>query len=179
MVSVRDSQVRVRPIDDEDLAAVAAIHRHYIENTLVCVPETERTMAQWEEFADDLRTRGLPSFVALEAEVVGYACVYPWKPGPSYRYAGEVSAYLAPGHTGRRLGDELMRPLIEASRKAGLRQLIGAVAQTTAAPRTDAYARRYGFKECGLLRSMAYQHGQWLDFRLYQCQLADPLPMEN
>ncbi|MEU4799951.1 N-acetyltransferase family protein [Streptomyces sp. NPDC023327] len=174
-----DSQVCVRPVDGADLAAVAAIHRHYVENTLVCVPETERTMAQWKEFADNLRTRRLPFLVALDAEVVGYACVYPWKPGPSYRYAGEVSAYLAPGRTGRRIGDALMRPLIEASRKAGLRQLIGAVAQTTAAPHTAAYAHRYGFEECGLLRSMAYRQGQWLDFRLYQCQLVDPLPVDN
>ncbi|MFF3487320.1 GNAT family N-acetyltransferase [Streptomyces sp. NPDC002701] len=174
-----ESKVCVRSVIDEDLVAVAAIHRHYVENTDICVPETERTMAQWKEFADDLRTRGLPFLVAVADEVVGYACVFPWKPGPSYRYAGEVSAYLAPGHTGRRLGDALMEPLIEASRNAGLRQLIGAVAQTTAAPRTDAYARRYGFEECGLLRSMAHRHGQWLDFRLYQCQLADPLPVEN
>lgn len=131
MIPVSDNQVCVRPADDADLAAVAAIHRHYVENTLVCVPETERTMAQWKEFADDLRTRGLPFLVALEGEeLLGYACVYPWKPGPSYRYAGEVSTYLAPGHTDRRLGDALMQPLIEASREAGLRQLIGAVAQT-------------------------------------------------
>jgi phosphinothricin acetyltransferase len=110
----------------------------------------------------------------LEGEVVGYGCVHPWKPGPSFRYVGEVSAYLKPGHTNHRLGDALMRPLIAASRKAGIRQLIGAVAQSTAAPRTDAFSRRYGFEECGLLRGVARKDDQWLDLRLYQCPLDAP-----
>ncbi|MEU2562309.1 N-acetyltransferase family protein [Streptomyces longispororuber] len=167
-----ESQVCVRSVGEQDLAAVAAIHRYYVENTLVCVPETDRTAAQWQEFAHDLHVRHWPFLVVVvRGEVVGYGCVHPWKPGASFRYVGEVSAYLEPGHTDHRLGDALMRPLLAASREVGIRQLIGAVAQSAAAPRTDAFSRRYGFEECGLLRKVALKDGQWLDLRLYQCSL--------
>ncbi|MFI9065635.1 GNAT family N-acetyltransferase [Streptomyces sp. NPDC053429] len=156
-------------------SSTAAFDRHYGENNLVCVPETERTAAQWQEYAEDLRMRRWPFLVAgLEGEVVGYGCVHPWKPGPSFRYVGEVTANLEPGHTDHRLGDALMQPLIAASRKAGIRQLFGAVAQATAAPRTDAFGHRYGFEECGLLRKVARKDDQRLDLRLYLCPLDDP-----
>jgi phosphinothricin acetyltransferase len=161
-------------VRDDDLVDVAAIHHHYIEDTLICVPELERTATQWQEFTDDLRARGLPFLVAERQQVVGYAYVHPWKPGPSFRHTGEVTIYLAPGHTDHQIGQALLEPLLAASQEAGISQLIGAVAETAAAPRTSAFCQKYAFEECGLLQKVAYRDGQWVDLRLYQRQLATP-----
>ena len=174
MVTVSDNQVFVRPVRDEDLVAVAAIHRYYIEDTIICVPETERTATQWQELVESLRARHLPFLVAEQEGTVGYAYVHPWKPGPSYRHTGEVTIYLAPEHTDQRVGEALMNPLIVASEEAGITQLLGSVVQTTAAPRTGAFGRRYGFEECGTLHKVGQKHGQWLDLLLYQRHLTQP-----
>ncbi|MEI5035173.1 N-acetyltransferase family protein [Streptomyces sp. S1A(2023)] len=171
---VNSDQLCVRSVRDEDLVDVAAIHRHYVEDSLICMPESDRTAAQWQELADDLQARALPFLVAEHQGTVGYAYVRPWRPGPSYRHTGEVSIYLAPGHANKQFGEPLMDELLATSEKAGMRQLIGTVVQSAVAPRTRTFARKYGFEECGLLKKVVFRNGHWLDVCLFQRQLSAP-----
>ena len=112
----------------------------------------------------------LPWLVFEEhGEVLGYAYASPWRVRPAYRYAVESSVYLAPGATGRRLGQQLYRCLFEALRALGLHSVIGGVALPN--PASVALHESLGFRKVAHFEQVGWKHGRWVDVGYWQLQL--------
>jgi len=174
--------VSIRLATAADAAAVAAIYRPYAE-------ETPITFEVAAPSADDMRARieagaGLyPWLVAVaDGEVTGYAYATAFRPRPAYRYAVEVSAYLAQGQQGRGLGKALYARLLPLLERQGFTQAIAAITLPN-----DASVRlheRSGFTRAGIYEQVGWKCGAWHDVGLWQRALApavtppaDPKPV--
>ena len=104
----------IRTATPEDAAACAAIYAPYVTDSAISF-ETEAPTA--EQMADRI-AHAIAWFVLEDdGHVPGYAYAGPFHPRAAYRWACEVSVYLAPGHqrkgAGRALYDVLLPHLTE------------------------------------------------------------------
>ncbi|MFD7731590.1 GNAT family N-acetyltransferase [Kitasatospora phosalacinea] len=170
-----DDRRLIRPATPADLEAVAGIYSHYVRHTVSTFEETPPPVEHWHQRLADLTDRGLPFLVAeVSGQVVGYAYAGPWRPKPAYRHTAENSVYLSPQHLAHGHGTALLRALVDACARTGLRQLVAVIAS----PGNDASTalhRRLGFTEAGRLAAVGHKHGRWIDTLLMQLTLV-PTP---
>jgi phosphinothricin acetyltransferase len=166
----------IRPAAPGDLGAVAAIFSHYVTSSVITFEVTPPAAEYWRRTRDDLAARGLPFMVCeCGGEVAGYAYAAPWRTKPAYQHTVESTIYLAPDHTGRGLGRQLLRALQRHCALAGVEQMIAVIADS-GHPASTALHRACGFTDAGRLRNVGRKHGRLLDTLLMQHDLTAEHP---
>jgi phosphinothricin acetyltransferase len=89
----------------------------------------------------------------------------------------ENSIYIHPEFTGRGIGTRLLPALVAECESRDLRQMIAVVGDSSNLPSIQLH-ERCGFQTIGVLRSVGYKHGRWLDSVLLQRSLGhdDSIP---
>jgi L-amino acid N-acyltransferase YncA len=158
----------IRPAAGGDLAAVAAIFSHYVTSSVVTFEVTPPAVEHWRRTLDDLAERGLPFLVCeCAGQVAGFAYAAPWRAKPAYRHTVESTIYLAPDHTGRGLGRQMLCLLQQQCALAGAEQMIAVIADS-GNPASAALHRACGFTDSGRLRNVGRKHGRLIDTLLMQ-----------
>lgn len=159
---------RIRPSQDADIPAIAAIYAHHVQHgtgTFETTPPTPDDMAARRA---DVLGKGLPYLVLEDAgEVLGFAYCQWFKPRPAYRYSAEDSIYLAPGAAGRGLGTQLLEALVGEADKAGIRKLIAVIGDSGNAGSIGVH-RACGFEPAGTIHACGWKFGRWLDIVLME-----------
>lgn len=148
------------PIPD-DVPAITAIYRHYVENTVITFELEPPDEAEMAARIDAMRQKGHPYFVGERGgRIIGYAYASTYRPRPAYRFACEDSIYLDPDETGKGTGTAMLAELIERSRKAGFHQMIGIITEgTTASVRLH---EKFGFETLGVFPELGFKFDRWL-----------------
>jgi L-amino acid N-acyltransferase YncA len=161
-------QVAIRPSLREDVPALAVIYAHHVLNGLASfeiVPPGEDEIALRRE---GVLKRGLPYLVAeLDGRIAGYAYAAPYRTRPAYRYALEDSVYVAPGAARQGVGRALLDALIVACAALGYRQMVAVIGDSGNAASIGLHAA-CGFAHAGLLPSVGFKQGRWVDSVLMQ-----------
>lgn len=119
--------------------------------------------------------------VAQENEqVLGYCYLAPYRPRYAYRFTLEDSVYLAQGQTRRGIDRALLQKAIELAEAAGFRQII-AIIGDSANQDSQGLHRALGFEHTGVMKSVGFKHGRWLDTVVMQRSLGagDSRPPEH
>ncbi|WP_022901635.1 GNAT family N-acetyltransferase [Humibacter albus] len=155
-----------------DLPHIREIYNYYVTNSTVTFDEDTMSLAQWKSKYDYLRKIGMPFLVASSpsSQILGYALVSPWKQKKAYRFTVENSIYLGQASTGKGLGTALMRALLDASKQAGLKEMIAVIADR-GADASIAMHTRFGFTEIGRMGHVGFKFGRWLGTILMQKSL--------
>ena len=164
----------VRDALEPDMSAVRDIYAHYVLHSLATFEETPPSL-------DDMLARrrasvdlGLPYLVAEAGGVVaGFAYASLYRSRPAYRYAIEDSVYVADGQTGRGIGSALLGELIARCERGPWRQILAVVGDSANSGSITLH-RRFGFEFVGVLRSVGFKFGRWVDTPILQRAL-DPL----
>ncbi|SDH26597.1 GNAT family N-acetyltransferase [Agrococcus jejuensis] len=153
----------IRPATVRDIAAVRAIHAHYVLNSSVTLEDRPKTLLEWRRTFDGLERLRLPFLVAESGTktVLGYALAEPWKPRSAYRTIVEHSIFLAPASTGRGLGKALLVALVDAATDAGCKEMIAVIADEKAEA-SVALHERLGFRETGRMGKVGFKFDRWL-----------------
>lgn len=158
----------VRASREADVPALTAIYAHHVLNGLASfeiVPPAEAEIARRRA---EVLARGLPYLVAeAGAGVAGFAYAAPYRVRPAYRYTIEDSVYVAPSAARRGIGRALLAALIEACAALGFRQMIAVIGDSANAASIGLHAA-CGFTRAGLLASVGFKHGRWVDGVLMQ-----------
>jgi phosphinothricin acetyltransferase len=164
-------RLSVRAAGAEDGAAIAAIYRPYVEESIVSF-ETDAP--------DEHAMRGrieaggalYPWLAAVDEAgmVVGYAYASAFRPRPAYRYTVETTVYVRQGLHRRGVGSLLYRPLLAMLEAQGFTQAFGAI--TLPNPASVALHERLGFARAGTYTTVGWKQGGWWDVGLWQRALA-------
>jgi L-amino acid N-acyltransferase YncA len=158
----------VRAAVDTDAQHVAAIFAHYARTTTATFETEPRTPEQWQTAWASLRQAGWPCLVAtIDAQVIGFAYIGPWRTKPAYRHTVETTVYLAPDRTGLGYGRVLTTRLLEAAAANGAREVIAVIADTGNPASTDLH-RRLGFTHVGTLHNVGHKFNRLIDVHLMQ-----------
>jgi phosphinothricin acetyltransferase len=150
------------------MAAVRDIYAHYVLHSLATfeeIPPTLEDMLARRRASLDL---GLPYLVAAAgAEILGFAYAAAYRARPAYRFTIEDSVYVADGLGGQGIGSALLGDLIARCEGGPWRQML-AVVGDSANSGSIALHRRFGFELLGILRSVGFKHGRWVDTPILQ-----------
>ncbi len=165
--------VTVRPARSGDLPRIQEIYAHHVLNGVASFEETPPDLDEMIRRYEAVRARGLPYLVAEAApedgapHVLGYAYAGPYRTRPAYRFTVENSVYVAPGLEGQGVGRRLLEELIEGCTALGLRQMIAVIGDSGHLP-SIAFHESLGFTRIGLLRSIGFKFGRWVDSVILQ-----------
>jgi L-amino acid N-acyltransferase YncA len=159
-----------------DAAACAAIYAPHVEDAPTsfeeAAPSQEQMAARIEETAATH-----PWLVAEEAgEVVGFAYACRHRARPAYRWAVDVSVYVADEHNGKGRGRQLYAALLEELRERRFRVACAGITLPNEA--SVALHEGFGFEPVGVYRGIGWKAGAWRDVGWWQLELspgaADP-----
>lgn len=163
----------LRECREDDIPAITAIYADAVLNgtasfELVPPDATEMTARRTA-----LLRGGHPYIVAERAGVVaGYAYAGPYRVRPGYAATVEDSIYIAPSAKGQGIGKALLSRLIVEAEARGFRQMVAAIGDSENHASLALHAR-LGFETIGVLRSVGWKHGRWLDSVLMQRALGE------
>ncbi|KQR97443.1 hypothetical protein ASG12_16070 [Williamsia sp. Leaf354] len=165
--------VTVRDATAADCGQIAQIYRHYVDNSVITFDYESPSVDDWEERVAAITARGRPFVVAVEpvddgAEtVLGYAYLSEFRAKRAFDWTAEDSIYLRPDATGRRLGSTLLEELLTRLDPSSVRRVVAVISKIE----SDVSIRlhqRFGFKQTGVLESVGYKHGRWIDCAVLQ-----------
>jgi phosphinothricin acetyltransferase len=161
-------QVLIRPANEADAAAIAAIYRPYVE----CSHFTfEEAPPNAEEIATRMSNPLHPWLVAEEArDVVGYASTSPMRNRAAYRWSVETGVYLAQRAQRRGIGRMLLAAHLQLLERQGFVTAIAGIALPNDA--SVALHETLGFRLSGIERGVGFKHGRWIDVARWQRDLA-------
>jgi L-amino acid N-acyltransferase YncA len=163
----------IRSADPErDAAACAAIYAPHVEESATSFEEEPPGAA---EFAERIaRTAATHPWLVAErgGEVAGYAYACQHRSRAAYRWAADVSVYVAAGQRrtgcGRALYDELLRRL------RGQRFQVACAGITLPNEASVALHESLGFVAVGVYRRIGWKAGAWRDVGWWQLELEPP-----
>jgi L-amino acid N-acyltransferase YncA len=156
----------------KDLPDIREIYNYYVTNSVVTFDEDAMTIREWRIKFRYLEKNKMPFIVAHSpnGEILGYALVSPWKQKKAYRFTVENSIYLRSASLGKGLGKELLGALIEASKAAGLREMIAVIADSGAEASLRLH-ESFGFHEVGRMGRVGFKFGRWVGTVMMQRSL--------
>lgn len=154
--------MKVREVEDADLAAVAEIYGHHVRHGVGSFEYEPPDLTEIRRRRDAIAGLGLPYIVAeRDGSVVGFAHASPFRVRPAYRYAAEDSVYVHPDATGAGIGRTLLEVLIERCEAVDLRTLVAVIGG--ADERSIALHRACGYEEAARFPGLGWKHERWLD----------------
>jgi phosphinothricin acetyltransferase len=164
------SQVTIRDADPErDAAACAAIYAPHVEASPTSFEE--RPPGAEELAARIARTSATHPWLVAEREgrVLGYAYACPHRERPAYRWAVDVSVYVAEGQRGAGVGRCLCETLFERLRGQGFRVACAGITLPNEA--SVGLHEQLGFVAVGAFRKIGWKAGAWRDVGWWQLDL--------
>jgi L-amino acid N-acyltransferase YncA len=159
----------IRPAKTSDIPAITRIYADAVTHGTASFELTPPDEAEMARRMNELTSKGFPYIVAESGgELLGYAYAGPFRTRPAYRLTVENSVYVAPNAHRKGVGRALLAALIEASEKAGHRQMIAVIGDSTKQQASIALHAACGFKHIGTLPDTGFKHGRWLDTVLMQ-----------
>ena len=164
---------RIRPSEERDVAAIAAIYRHHVLHGIASFEEKPPELGEIARRRGEILARGLPYLVAEgQDRVLGYCYASPYRTRSAYRFSVEDSIYIDQAEIGRGLGRALLTELVEQCTRLGYRQMVAVIGGSEQWPSIGLH-RALGFREVGVLRAVGYKFGGWADTVLMQRALGD------
>ena len=160
--------IRVREATPADLPAVQRIYAHHVLHGLASFEQEPPDLEEITRRYESVVKQSLPYLVAESAgKVLGYAYAAPYRPRISYRFTLEDSVYVDDAERGRGVGRMLMSELVTRCEGLGYRQML-AVIGDSANTGSIGLHKALGFEEAGMLRSVGFKFGRWVDTVIMQ-----------
>lgn len=149
------------PLSDADGPDVIRIFNHYIVSsnaTFLDEPVSENFYHHMREILGSY-----PSAVVRDSNgmIIGFGMVRAHNPLPSFRHTGEISYFISPGHTGKKIGGKMLAYLEQKARESGITCILAQISS-----RNDGSIRfhqKNGFVECGRFMNAGKKNGLFFD----------------
>ncbi len=157
----------VRNAAEHDVAKILSIVNHAIVNTTANYNYEPQTVEDQSEWFEKKMALQLPVIVAeVDGNVVGFGTYGMFREKIGYRFTVEHSVYIDSEFIGKGIGKEILRELIILAKAAGLKVMIGGIDADN--KNSIEFHRKFGFEECGVVKSAGYKFGRWLDLMFMQ-----------
>ncbi len=163
----------VRSSRGEDVPAITGIYAHAVTYGTASFEVEPPDATEMARRRAGVLAGGFPHLVAeIDGTVAGYAYAGAYRPRPAYRFTVEDSIYVAPDRQGSGVGRALLTALIETCEDLGFRQMVAVIGDSASQGSIRLHGS-LGFRRVGVLESVGFKHGRWLDVVLMQRALGD------
>lgn len=156
------SDVLLRAFAWSDVPAIAAIYRHYVDETVITFETEAPSEATMAERFGKLLDLGHPLIIAeQDGAVLGYAYASFYRPRAAYRFTCEDSIYLDKSVVGKGIGGQLLERLMAESKAAGFTQMLAVI--TAERANSVRLHEKLGFRKVGYYDQVGFKFDRWLD----------------
>lgn len=167
------SSLSLRPATPADIPVITAIYGPNVRDGIASFEYDPPDAAEMAKRQAAILDAGYPYLVAeIDGAVAGYAYASAYRSRPGYRFACENSVYVAPSAQGKGVGRALLARLVDDCTALGYRQMI-AVIGNLGNHGSIALHRAAGFTVVGVLPSIGWKLGRWVDCVLMQRPLGE------
>ncbi len=136
-----------RKVTQADGVKVIDIFNYYIENSFAAFPEKKLSHDIFQPLLE--MAKGYPFYV-IEHEthgVIGFGFMGRYHPSEVFNRVAELTYFIMPSHTQRRLGTRLFNILVNDAKELGIETLLANI--TSLNKGSIEFHRSHGFTECG------------------------------
>ncbi len=155
-----------------DAGEVAGIYGPIVRDTMISFEESVPTEADIVARIEDTLSFAPWLVCEIDGVVVGYTYADRFKERAAYRWAVELSTYLAEGYRGKRIGRALAASLLAALKVQGFVQAFGVIALPN--PASVRMFESFGAEYIGTQKKVGYKSGHWVDVGYWQLELRQP-----
>ena len=167
------SPITVRDSRDDDLPRIQAIYAHHVLHGTGTFELEPPSLAEITRRRADVLGNGFSWLVAQRGEaLLGYAYANLFRTRPAYRFTLEDSIYIAPEAVGQGVGRRLLEALLADCQARGCRQVLAVIGDSGNQASIALHAA-CGFEMNGVLRSVGWKFGRWLDVVMMQRALGE------
>ncbi|MBM3643986.1 MAG: N-acetyltransferase family protein [Alphaproteobacteria bacterium] len=160
--------VAVRDSVEADVVRCRDIYAHHVLTGTASFEIDPPDVAEMSRRRASVLDQGLPYLVAeREGRVLGYAYASNWRPRPAYRHSVENSIYIDKDAVRQGIGMALLPVLIERCTTLGRRRMVAVIGDSAQTPSISLHAA-CGFQMVGVLPSIGFKFGRWLDSVMMQ-----------
>ncbi|MGE0765826.1 MAG: N-acetyltransferase family protein [Hyphomicrobiaceae bacterium] len=153
----------IRNANLADLPAITAIYQVAVREGLASWEYDPPDEAEMCRRFEAIQAAGYPYLVAERAgRVLGYSYASAYRPRPGYRFTVENSVYVATDAQRGGVARALLEELIDRCTAAGFRQMVAVIGDSANAPSIRLH-RSLGFTFAGVIHSIGWKLGRWLD----------------
>jgi phosphinothricin acetyltransferase len=164
------SPVTIRDANPErDATACAAIYAPHVEASPTSFEELAPSPAEIAVRIERAAATHAWLVAEVGGDVLGYAYACPHRERPAYRWAADVSVYVADGRRGQGLGRSLYQALLRRLRDQRFRVACAGITLPNEA--SVALHERLGFVAVGVFRQIGWKAGAWHDVGWWQLDL--------
>ena len=154
-----------------DIEQIHYIYSYYVLHTNCSFEEEVPSLLELEGRMRMVKELYLPYLVAKQGDrVVGYAYVAPYRTRSAYRFTIEDSVYVDGNCTGMGIGTSLLTELITRAGELDYSQVIAVIGGRSNISSIKLH-EKLGFVESGVLKSVGFKFGEWVDNVLMQLSL--------
>jgi L-amino acid N-acyltransferase YncA len=160
--------VSIRPSEEADVTAIAAIYRHHVLHGVASFEEIPPDPVEITHRQREILAHGLPYLVAERAgRVLGFSYASLYRTRSAYRFTVEDSIYIDQAEIGRGIGRALLTALVDRCTILGYRQMVAVIGGSDQWPSIGLH-RALGFSWVGMLPTVGAKFGGWVDVVLMQ-----------
>ena len=165
--------IHIRDAVLDDIPAIQAIYAPHVAEGRASFEEIPPDVEEMSRRFQAIKGDGFPYRVAeIDGRVLGYAYAGKYRPRPAYRTTVENSIYVDTQAYRRGIGIALLQDLIALCTEQGFRRMVAVIGDSGNEGSIQLHAR-CGFDPVGVIPSVAFKHGCWLDQVLMQRALGD------
>jgi phosphinothricin acetyltransferase len=161
----------IRPIHDNDIAAVTDIYNFYVINSVATFETEPVTVDDMSQRVTKVHSQDFPWLVAEneEGRIVGYAYASTWKERYAYRFTAEITVYLASNTLQKGIGTQLYSTLFSSLQQCSITNVIGCITLPNKA--SEVLHEKFGMEKVGHFKKVGYKFDKWLDVGFWQGSL--------
>ena len=153
--------IELRPYVVTDCVALLEIINYNIINSTALYDYHPRTLAQQEAIFDDKLQKDFPILVAvLDNKIVGFGYYSEFRFREAYRFTVEHSVYVHPDYQGLKIGQKLLKTLIETAKNQKLHTMIAVIDSENQA--SVKFHEKLGFETVGIIKESGFKFNRWL-----------------
>jgi phosphinothricin acetyltransferase len=156
-----------------DLPQITAIYAHHVLHGTGSFEEIPPTEAEMAERMRKVQGAGWAWLVAEEGgRILGYAYFTQYRDRSAYRHAAEDSVYVREDVRGQGVGKALVSALLPRAEACGFRQMVAVIGDSENVGSIGLHLS-LGFRQAGVLKSVGFKFGRWLDSVTMQIALGE------
>jgi phosphinothricin acetyltransferase len=151
----------ISPISNEDRESIMDIFNYYVENSFAAYPETKLPYEAFDMFLEMSQNYPTAKVNDKNGRVIGFGMLRSHNPMATFSQTAEVTYFISPEHTGKGIGQKLLRHLEKGGKKKGITNILANISSLN--PRSIDFHKKNNFIECGRFKSVGRKKGQLFD----------------
>lgn len=161
--------IHFEPIIKEHLNEVTSIYNYYVENSTATFHLQKVTEQEMEQTLCLGHLIYKSYLIYYNNRIAGFCYLGQFRKKEAYDISAEVTLYIKPEFTGKKIGIEVLNFMGKTAKELGLKNLVGVI--TSENKGSLKLFERCGYFKCGHLKNIGIKFGRALDVISYQKEI--------